>query len=187
MKFAYADPPYLGMCARYEHNHPDGRCWDDVETHRLLIERLGDYDGWALSLHVPSLRAILNLCPDDVRVLAWVKTWCSWKPGAHPKAAWEPLIIRGSRKPLRSHRVDPVDWIAAPSSTLKFLGAKPEKVVWWMLDCLGVTADDDFDDLFHGSGAVTRAWQSWRGQTSLFLPDNVHQTVHQDPLFEESA
>lgn len=35
MKFAYADPPYLGCCKLYDHFHPDGRCWDDVDTYRL--------------------------------------------------------------------------------------------------------------------------------------------------------
>jgi hypothetical protein len=24
MKFAYADPPYIGCCALYDHYHPDG-------------------------------------------------------------------------------------------------------------------------------------------------------------------
>lgn len=23
MRFAYADPPYLGCCALYDHHHPD--------------------------------------------------------------------------------------------------------------------------------------------------------------------
>lgn len=48
-RFAYLDPPYFGLCNRYDHNHPagdrpfDGRCWDDLETHVRLI-------AWALSL-----------------------------------------------------------------------------------------------------------------------------------------
>ena len=74
MRFAYADPPYLGCCKLYEHYHPDGRCWDDLETHALLVARLvEDYpDGWALSLSSPSLREILPLTPTDARVEAWV-------------------------------------------------------------------------------------------------------------------
>ena len=61
--FAYADPPYLGCCRLYGHHHPeggrpfDGRCWDEPETHRLLIEWLAKEfgDGWALSAGAPSL------------------------------------------------------------------------------------------------------------------------------------
>lgn len=66
MKFAYADPPYYGMCGKYyEHFHPDGRCWDDIETHHLLVERLvRDYpDGWALSCAEPDLFWLPPLCP----------------------------------------------------------------------------------------------------------------------------
>src|SRR5690606_1435371 len=58
VRLAYADPPYLGCCRLYQHHHPDGRCWDDLETHRLLVERLCDEypDGWALSATSSSLR-----------------------------------------------------------------------------------------------------------------------------------
>jgi hypothetical protein len=61
VNFAYADPPYLGCCSLYQHFHPDGRCWDDAETHRLLIERLrAEFpDGWAMSASAPSLRVLL--------------------------------------------------------------------------------------------------------------------------------
>ena len=58
MRFAYADPPYLGCCKLYDHHHPDGLCWDDPETHRLLIKRLMTEfpDGWALSLNSAGCR-----------------------------------------------------------------------------------------------------------------------------------
>jgi len=42
MMVAYADPPYLGCCGLYDHFHLDGRCWDDVETHQVLI--LSEYE-----------------------------------------------------------------------------------------------------------------------------------------------
>lgn len=170
MRFAYADPPYLGMCARYDHTHPDGRCWDEPETHRLLIERLADYDGWALSLHVPSLAAMLAMCPDDVRVLAWCKTWASWKPGVYPASAWEPIILHGQRKRrwANGDAQTPRDWFACVAQQNGFFGAKPAQMVWWMLDCLGVGPDDEFDDLFHGSGSVIRAYEQWRAQPAIF-------------------
>ncbi len=40
MRFAYADPPYLGCGARYAKLHPDAMVWDDPEIHRGLIDRL---------------------------------------------------------------------------------------------------------------------------------------------------
>jgi len=56
MKFAYADPPYLGCGKLYAAHHPDALDWDDPETHFDLIGRLFDEypDGWALSCHEPS-------------------------------------------------------------------------------------------------------------------------------------
>ena len=42
MRFAYADPPYLGCGSRYIEHHPNAMIWDDPEEHRRLIERLCD-------------------------------------------------------------------------------------------------------------------------------------------------
>lgn len=167
MRFAYADPPYLGLCYVYGHEHGDGGCWDELETHRALLERLEAFDGWALSLSVPSLRSLLPLMPEDVRVLAWTKLWSSWKPGVWPAYAWEPVIIRGARG-LGRERPTPRDWYACHVTTgAGFEGAKPEAVIRWLLECLGVRAEDDFIDLFHGSGAVSRAYDRWRAQLPL--------------------
>lgn len=169
MKFAYADPPYLG-CARLYPEHPEAHVWDDPETHRQLVGRLCDEfpDGWALSLHTPSLRVILPMCPDDVRVAAWVKTFASFKPNVNPAYAWEPVIFRGGRK--RGRDVPTVrDWLACPITLQRGLtGAKPEQFCWWVFDMLGATADDEMADLFPGTGGVQRAWDVWRGQGSLF-------------------
>jgi hypothetical protein len=65
MRFAYADPPYLGKCGKfYGHNHPDGRCWDDLATHEFLVKRLeAEYpDGWALSLSALPRCRLSSLC-----------------------------------------------------------------------------------------------------------------------------
>lgn len=172
MRFAYADPPYLGMCSRYGHEHGDGGCWDEPETHRLLIGRLSDeYDGWALSLSSTNLRDILPLCPPDARVLAWCKKWASWKPGIAPAYAWEPVIMRGGRpKKERTEPETPRDWMACHIRTgARFHGAKPDLLVWWLIACLGVQPEDEFADLFPGSGAVTDAYERWRSQQSLGL------------------
>src|SRR5690349_16667498 len=119
MRFAYADPPYLGCGRLYADHHPDALDWDHASTHRDLINRLVEEypDGWAMSLSSPSLRTLLPLCPADARVGAWVKPFASFKPNVNPAYAWEPVIWRGGRPFTRAD--DTVrDWVAA-SITLK--------------------------------------------------------------------
>ena len=171
MRFAYADPPYLGLCKFYDHDHgDDGRCWDEPETHRHLIERLcDDYpDGWAMSLHEPSLRTVLALCPDDCRVSPWVKPFASFKPGVNPGYTWEPVIWRGGRKRDRTEPTVKDHCIAGITLMRGFVGAKPDAFTHWILDLLGVRPSDEFVDLFPGSGAVTAAYEQWRRQTTMW-------------------
>jgi hypothetical protein len=177
VKFAYVDQPYLRKCSAYGHDHPDGsrpfdgRCWDDIETHRLLIDWLCVEfpDGWAMSLSTPTLRDILPLCPAKTRVMAWCKSWVSYKPGVNPAYAWEPVPMVGGRKHGRHHSTVS-DFFLAPSTFGRnFEGAKPEALIWWVLACLNVQRDDEFVDLFTGSGAGGRAWERWRAQSPLGL------------------
>lgn len=161
MRFAYADPPYIGQAKRHYGNQPD---YAGEVDYRALIARLGEYDGWALSCSSPSLRILLPLCPDTTRVMAWVKPFASWKPGINPTYAWEPVLVYGGRRLGRFE--DTVrDWVAA-SITLKrgLVGVKPDAFCFWLFGVLGMQANDRFDDLFPGSGAVTRAWESWQRQ-----------------------
>lgn len=171
MRFAYADPPYLGCCKLYDHHHgDDDRCWDEPETHRLLIERLCDEypDGWALSLHAPSLRVILPMTPDDCRVGAWTKPFAFFKKGVNPAYTWEPVIFRGGRK-RSNDQPTRRDHVAANATLLRgFPGAKPDEFCWWVFDLLGMEPDDTFVDLFEGSGAVKRAWETWKAHNGLF-------------------
>jgi hypothetical protein len=167
VKFAYADPPYFGCCGLYDHHHPDGRCWDALSTQLALVERLvGEYpDGWALSLTSGSLRAMLPLCPEDVRVAAWVKPFCAFKRGVRPAYAWEPVIFWRGRNPNAGHphpppvkggeQTTPKDFLAE-SITLKkgLTGAKPRKFCEWVLDLLGYQEGDQLDDLFPGTGIM---------------------------------
>jgi hypothetical protein len=169
MKFAYADPPYLGCCRLYDHFHPDGRCWDDLGTHKLLIEQLVDQyaDGWALSCHSPSLQSLLPLCPTDVRIAAWVKPFHAYKKGVRPAYAWEPIIYRGGRN-KNPHTPEkggtattPKDFIAANITLRKGLtGAKPEAVCRWILELLNHQPGDTLDDLYPGSGVMNRVLDS---------------------------
>jgi hypothetical protein len=168
-KFAYADPPYLGQGARhYGSLHADAADCDSEAWHKALIERLCDEfpDGWALSLHTPSLKTMLNLCPDDVRVGAWVKPFAAFKKNVTRAYAWEPIILRGGR-PIPTTEPTMRDWIEAPAVSESiamrrgFPGAKPAAVSWWIFDWLNMQPDDEFVDLFPGSGAVGEAYQDW--------------------------
>jgi hypothetical protein len=180
MRFAYADPPYLGCGAKfYGKHHAAAADYDRIETHAALVDRLcAEFpDGWAMSLHEPSLRHILPLCPEDCRVGAWVKPFHAFKKGVRPAYAWEPVIYRGGRNkkhpapPKGGKATTPKDWVAANMTLKKGLtGAKPDAFCFWIFDLLGMRRDDDLVDLFPGSGAVTRAWESWRAQSNLFTP-----------------
>lgn len=179
MRFAYADPPYLGLAAKfYGDLHPDAAAYDKPEAHQALIDRLcREYDGWAMSLHSPSLRTILPMCPPDVRVMSWVKPFASFKPGVGVAYAWEPIIVRGGRRRTRDQETVR-DWIAE-NITLRrgFTGAKPAAVIYWLIEVWNARHGDEIDDLFPGSGAVTAALAGWRAaQTgecdgALFQPE----------------
>lgn len=166
---AYADPPYLGLAKEfYGDRHAQAEDYDRVETHAALIERLSsEFDAWAMSLHTPALRTILPLCPNDVRVMAWVKPFASFKPGVRVAYAWEPVIVRGVPKGTREQATTR-DWCAANITLQRgFPGAKPETFCFWLFEVLNLSPDDEFHDLFPGSGAVSRAWESWRRQSRL--------------------
>lgn len=46
-------------------------------------------------------------------------------------------------------------------------GAKPERVCHWAFELVGAEPDDELIDMFPGTGAVTRAWRTWRRQLEL--------------------
>lgn len=184
LTLAYADPPYLGCCELYGHEHNedggrpfDGGCWNDVETHRLLIEWLGSQypDGWALSASEPSLRRLLPMCPADVRTSPWCKTFSAFKKGVRPAYAWEPVIWRGGRNPAWGHphpppprngkQTTPKDFhetwtpegLFCPITLKKgFTGAKPEDFCAFVLDLLNVQVGDVVVDVFTGTSVMGR-------------------------------
>lgn len=158
MRAAYADPPYVGQ-ARKHYSH-DTKCAE--VDHAALIEQLNSFDSWALSCSSPSLKTILPMCPDGVRVMAWVKPFCAFKVNVNPAYAWEPIIVRIGRKRTRQQPTVR-DWVSE-NITLKrgLVGVKPDKFCLWLFDVLNLQPQDEFHDLFPGSGAVTTAWESWR-------------------------
>lgn len=182
-KFAYSDPPYLGQGAKlYGDLHSHAHTWDDPETHREHIAWLCDTfpDGWAMSASVPSLRTLLPMCPEDVRVASWVKSFSAFKKGVRPAYAWEPVIWRGGRNPSNGFKHLPPDkdgkqntpkdfhitetdsldeWevIVCPITMKKGLtGAKPEAFCHWVLDLLNVQPGDKVVDVFPGTGVMTQ-------------------------------
>lgn len=171
MRFAYADPPYLECAKMYRDHHPEAMIWNDPETHRRLVERLSDEwpDGWALSLHVPSLQTILAFCPTDVRIGAACKVFHQYRPTS-VQWAWEPVIWRGGRAiPGRKPFVR--DWlsfhIGPRSPTIDgIIGGKPFAFSRWIFDLLGAQRGDTLDDLFPGTGAVGAAWAEFAGTSS---------------------
>lgn len=167
MRLAYADPPYPG-CA---HLYPEKTEVDHV----ALIAKLSEYDGWALSTNEPALQYVLSICPSNVRVLAWCKTDAA-PFFQHPYPSWEPVICvpaRGKSAPQK---------VAAHLATSKlsgslveerpFPGVKPPAFCEWVIRCMGAEPTDALDDLFPGTGSMTRAWERFQLQPPLFRDTN---------------
>lgn len=160
MRFAYADPPYLGCGKRYLPHHPDALIWDDPETHRHLIDRLvADYpDGWALSMSSTNLWTLLPMCPPDVRIAAWAKSFAAFKKNVRNAYTWEPVILRGGRLSSKDGAQVTRDHLVEPITMLRGLpGAKPDRFNDWVLLQLGFVPGDTVDDLFPGTGSMGRA------------------------------
>ena len=159
-RFAYADPPYIGLAKKY---YGDQESYAGEVDHVALIESLeasrrsGATMGWALSASSGSLATLLPLCPKGHRVGAWVKpigvsgkTW-----GSH--STWEPVIFAGGRPCRPGIR----DWLRAmPARGGGSLpGRKPLAFCAWLFDMLGMQAGDELEDLFPGTGVIGRAWR----------------------------
>lgn len=173
MRVAYADPPYPGQSAKHYGAHPD---FAGEVDHPKLIARLEDEfpDGWALSTGAKNLRDLLLLAPSETRVLIWDKK-AGTPFGDHFYWRWEPVLLRGCRRPSGyPHTLVQAlpqgfthTFRDAPDGHVT--GAKPEAFSRWLFDCMGLQLDDEFVDLFLGSGAVSRAHESWRAQPSLLV------------------
>ena len=163
LRFAYADPPYPGKARKhYATENPDAA---EVDYPALIAHLTEHYpDGWAMSCNSTNLRDLLPICPDDVRVMAWVKRFAKFKPGVNPVYAWEPIIVRGGRK-YEKDAVKVRDWVDAvpimASAAVvgpKVVGQKPAAFTTWLRAVLNVQTGDKLIDLFPGSGTVGRAF-----------------------------
>lgn len=165
MKIGYADPPYPG-CAHMYKDHPD---YAGEVDHAHLVERLqSEFDGWVLHTHVGGLRMMerAHILPEDgIRICQWVKPFAAFKRNVPVAFTYEPVIIKACRKPTVSHRVVMRDYIECPITMRRGLtGAKPAKVCFWAFEVVGAIPSDEMSDMYPGSGAVTRAWDAWRGR-----------------------
>lgn len=159
MRFAYADPPYIGQAKRHY-------ACEEVDHAELIARLCAEFpDGWALSASSTTLSVILPLCPPDIRIAAWCKSFCAFKRNVRPAYAWEPVIFRGGRNPCNGHRAiipekngkqtTPKDFIVEPIRLKAGLtGAKPEKVCRWILDLLNFQLGDEMIDLYPGTGIM---------------------------------
>ena len=168
LRLAYADPPYPGK-ARLYRDHPD---YGGEVDHPALIARLAEYDGWALSTSAEALPAVLALCPPGVRVAAWHRGERPTR-GRWPLHAWEPVIYHGGRQLPGARRADSIVHGVTPVITLpdRVIGAKPAAVCRWIFTLLGAAPGDTLDDLFPGSGAVTRAWAAYTSRDPSRAPE----------------
>ncbi len=176
MTFAYADPPYIGQAKKHYSHDPNCAEVDHAELiGRLELEFP---DGWALSLSSPSLKQILALCPATVRVMAWVKPFCAFKPNVNPAYAWEPVIVHGGRKRTRE-QVTTRDWLSENMTLRKGLtGAKPKEFCYWIFDVLNVQTGDTVADLYPGTGIVTECLADYLELGSV---------LDRQPLFAEAV
>ena len=167
MRFAYADPPYIGQ-AKKHYSHYEGGIEVD---HEALIARLMDEyaDGWALSAGAVTVRQLYPIMPEKVRMMIWTKRLVFFKPGVNPCYGWEPVFVYGGRKRTRA-QFTAYDWIEANATFKRGLsGAKPDKFFLWLFEILNVSAGDTLDDLFPGTGRLAIVLDAWRRQKRLPL------------------
>jgi hypothetical protein len=168
VRFAYADPPYVGQAKRHYGSHRD--FGGEVDHAELIARLMDEFDGWALSASMKSLRVLMEMCPADVLVLSWVKPMAP-PMGDNRIYSWEPVILHGGRNPALATRTSLV--ASPPQFTFRakppghVIGEKPEAFSFWLFQCAGLTPDDEFHDLFPGSCAVTEAWGNWCAAASL--------------------
>jgi hypothetical protein len=170
---AYADPPYIGQSKKHYEDHADYA--GEVDHEDLVARLVTDYpDGWALSLSAPTTHLLLDICranglrleDGDIRLCSWVKPFAAFKRNVRVAYAWEPVIVKPAE---RLDGAIPTRDFVAESITMRrgLSGAKPERFCHWLFAVMGLRRTDELHDLFHGSGAVARAWESWTMQMEV--------------------
>ena len=139
-RFAYADPPYPGLSAKY---YRDESTFAGEVDHRALVASLeaSGYAGWALSTSAKALRDVLPLCPVGARVCAWVKPIGVPTATRGIHSTWEPVIVVGGRQRPPGVR----DHLRAMPARHggELMGRKPIAFAAWLFDLLGMQPGDE--------------------------------------------
>jgi hypothetical protein len=92
--------------------------------------------------------------------MAWVKPFAVFKPNVNPAYCWEPVLVKLGKKRTREQPTVR-DWVSE-SITLKkgLVGAKPVAFCQWILLVLNLQEGDTLDDLYPGTGIMTKVWES---------------------------
>lgn len=160
MKFAYADPPYLGHAQK--NYGAKAKPYDELETHQALIRHLvRNYpDGWALSMNPENLLELATEIPRGALICAWTKT----NPEPMHTAvlrSWEPLILWRNHR--RAQAARPKTTLASSTyNAHKLRGSKPEVFNRWVLALLGYEDGDTLDELFPGTALMTQGLNQTR-------------------------
>lgn len=172
MRFAIADPPYLGRAERWYGDgrghgagrgradfHPEASKWDNAAAHiALLDDVVARFDGWAIAMHESSLPLYLAHAPSDAHVAVWVRG-NAIPTGSRVRALWEPVLYRIPPSRRGRGEVAGEDDVLNAGISGGFPGRKPEAWTHWVLRLLGVRPDvgDEVVDMFPGTDAVARA------------------------------
>lgn len=154
-RFAYADPPYPRQAYRYR---GEASYAGEVD-HAALVARLeaGDYCGWALSTSRHALGEVLALCPKGAQALPWTKprNFCRAKTRGLVALTEYLIVVRG-----RQIAPGVPDFLCAMPARGggQLVGRKPIAFCAWLFAALGMRPGDALDDLYPGTGIVTRAW-----------------------------
>ena len=189
MKLGIADPPYPGKAYHYI-GHPD--YGGEVDHEELIIRLEYLYDGWALATSKEGLKTVLAITARHVERPVDIGIWVRGSRGSKsvwPQSCWEAVVYAGGRQVADpscapggdvsrgpgldasraarrdGYRRDVLEYVSRPRLTdpKRVIGAKPAAWCRWVFDLLGACAGDSMDDLYPGSGGVTRAWELFTG------------------------
>lgn len=159
LRLAYADPPYPER-SHYYRDRPE---YAGEVNQFAILRSLLDYNGWALSTSSLGVRLLAPSLPAAAKICVWVKTH-------HPPAALGPgnvhefVIVKPARL-RRGYLADALVAAVARGGDSDLIGRKPVKFCAWLFELLGAAPGDDFDDVFPGSGVVSRCWNEFcRGE-----------------------
>lgn len=168
LRLAVADEPYPGLSKRYYGTHPD---YGGEVDHGALLSQLVAYDGWALATNRDGLKLLVGLCQErqlDYEIAIWVRG-ARKAPSRTAWRSYEAVLYRRARAVVSREPGEDVLVHHAHAPTTepgRVVGTKSARWCAWVFDLLGARPGDQLDDLFPGSGAVSRAWTLFTERSS---------------------